>query len=146
VRQKGIELYPKDASPHNSLSWLLATFADPKLRDPDLAGQMGKKAVELAPKNGNCWNSLGVAHYRAGSWDDAIAALEKSMQLRKEGDANDWFFLAMARWQLGDKEKARKWYDQAVQWTQKNQPQDEELRRFRAEAAELLGIKDQLPK
>jgi hypothetical protein len=46
----------------------------------------------------------------------------------------------MAHWQLGDKEKARTRFDQAVQWMEKNQPNNEELRRFRAEAAELLNI------
>ena len=46
----------------------------------------------------------------------------------------------MAHWQLGDKEAARKWYDRAVEWMETNQPKDEQLRRFRAEAAELLGV------
>jgi hypothetical protein len=35
----------------------------------------------------------------------------------------------------------RRWYDRAVQWVDGNKPNDEELRRFRAEAEELLGIK-----
>jgi uncharacterized protein HemY len=97
-------------------------------------------AVKLAPRNGAFWNTLGAAHYRAGHWKAAVAALEKSMLLRKGGDSNDWFFLAMAHWQLGDKEQARKGYDQAVRWMDKNNPQDEELRRFRAEAGSLLGL------
>ena len=42
----------------------------------------------------------------------------------------------------GEKEKARTWFEKGVQWMEKNQPEDEELRCFRAEAAELLGIKD----
>ena len=46
----------------------------------------------------------------------------------------------MAHWQVGNKEEARRWYDKAVEWMEKNKPDDEELRRFRAEAAELLGI------
>ena len=37
---------------------------------------------------------------------------------------------------------ARKWYDQAVEWMDKNQPTNKELRRFRSEAAELLGVKE----
>jgi hypothetical protein len=86
------------------------------------------------------WNTLGVAHYRRGDWKVAIAALMKSMDLRKAGDSFDWFFLAMGDWKLDQKEEARKWYDQAVAWMDKNQPQNEELRRFWAEAAELLGI------
>jgi hypothetical protein len=60
------------------------------------------------------------------------------MELRNGGDAIDWFFLAMAHWQLGDKPQARTWYNKAVPWMEKNQPENEELLRFRAEATTLL--------
>ena len=60
----------------------------------------------------------------------------------------EWFPMAMAHWQMGNKEAARKWYDQAVAWTDKNQEALKKSRfewgtlsRFRAEAAELLEIK-----
>jgi tetratricopeptide (TPR) repeat protein len=43
-------------------------------------------------------------------------------------------------WQLDEKEKHGGWYDRAVVWIDKNKPQDEELKRFRAEAAALLGM------
>jgi hypothetical protein len=46
----------------------------------------------------------------------------------------------MARWQLGEKEKAREWYDRAVKWMDKNAPADKGFVRWRTEAAELLGI------
>jgi hypothetical protein len=68
------------------------------------------------------------------------------MALRKGGDSFAWFFLAMAHWQRGDKKQARQWYDTAVRWMEKNKPQDDELRRFRAEAAALLGVEDSLPR
>ena len=48
----------------------------------------------------------------------------------------------MTRWQLGDKERARELYDRAVEWAEENEPEDEELARLRAEAAELLVIED----
>ena len=120
----------------------MATCPDSKLRDPVQAVALAKKAVELGPNQGSFWNTLGVAHYRAGDWKGAIAALQKSMELRKGGTSFDWLFLAMTHWQLGEKEKARAWYDKAVEWMDKTQPKDEELRRFRAEAEELLGVKD----
>jgi hypothetical protein len=46
----------------------------------------------------------------------------------------------MAHGRRGDAGRARKWYDQAVEWMEKNQPKDDELRCLRAEAAALLGI------
>jgi serine/threonine protein kinase/Flp pilus assembly protein TadD len=135
-----IDLDPTFAQAYNDLSWILATCPTPRLRDPRRAVESAKKAVELAPRDGGFWNTLGIAQYYAGNWKEAVAALEKSMPFRKGGDSNDWFFLAMAYWQLGEKEKARQWFDRAVQWMDKNMPKDQELGRFRAEAAELLRI------
>jgi hypothetical protein len=60
----------------------------------------------------------------------------------KGGDAAQWFFLAMAQWQLGQKDKAREWYDRAVGWMDKNEPKNVELRRFRVEASKLLELKE----
>jgi hypothetical protein len=61
----------------------------------------------------------------------------------RNGDSWNWFFLAMAHWRLGEKEKARASFDKAVQWMEMHQPQNEELRRFRNEAAELVGVKEE---
>ena len=47
----------------------------------------------------------------------------------------------MARWQLGDKDQARIWFDKSVRWMEKGKQDDPQLKRFRTEAAELLGIK-----
>jgi serine/threonine protein kinase/Flp pilus assembly protein TadD len=132
----------QNANVCNNLAWRLATWSSPQLRDPARAVELAKKAVEKGHKIGTYWNTLGVAYYRLGDWKGSISALEKSMELRKGGDCFDWFFLAMAHWQLGDKEQARKWYDQAVKWMEKNKTQDEELSRFRAEAAKLMGLPD----
>ena len=62
------------------------------------------------------------------------------MELR-DGDSFNWFFLAMAHWQVGEKDKARQWYAKAVAWMDKNKPTDAELTRFRAEAKALLESK-----
>jgi tetratricopeptide (TPR) repeat protein len=101
---------------------------------------LANKAIKLAPNEGANWNTLGVALYRAGNFKAAIEALNKSMELHKGGVSFDWFFLAMAHWQLDNKADARQWYDKAVAWAEKHAPRDEELRRFRAEAAKVLGI------
>ena len=104
---KAIEMGPRSAEAHNDLAWLLATCPEAEIRDPGRAVELAKKAVELTPKQGNHWNTLGVAQYRVGDSKAAIEALTQSMGLRKGGDSNDWFFLAMARWQLGDQAEAR---------------------------------------
>ena len=48
----------------------------------------------------------------------------------------------MTHWRLGDKPEARRWYDRAVEWMDKNQPKNEELLRFRSEASELLDVQE----
>jgi tetratricopeptide (TPR) repeat protein len=140
---KALQLDPNHAGARNGLAWVLATCPDRKLRDPRRAVALAKRAVQLAPKEANSWNTLGAAHYRAGDFQSAIEALKKSTQLGNGDKSHDWFFLAMAHWRLDKREKARQWYDRAVHWMEKNQPQNEELRRFRAEAAQLLGIEKQ---
>jgi WD40 repeat protein len=140
--RKAIRLSPRFAPWTNDLAWRLANRLNPEPHHVRTAVALALHAVKSAPAGGVFWNTLGAAHYRAGDWKEAVAALEKAMALRNGGDSFDWFFLAMAHWQLGEKEKAHQWYDQAVQWMDKNQPENGELRRFRAEAAELLGRKE----
>ena len=44
------------------------------------------------------------------------------MALQGGGNANDWFLLAMAHWQKGDKDEACKWFDKAVARTKEQGP------------------------
>lgn len=83
-----------------------------------------------------------MALWRAGDLKTAVETLEKADRMYKDGDLPHRFFLAMAYWQIGEKDKARRAYDQAVEWMDKHQPKHEQFHRFRAEAAELLGVKE----
>jgi serine/threonine protein kinase len=132
--------HPDTVQSMNALAWILANCPDRKLRDPSKALELAKETVELAPGNGGYRNTLGTAHYRVGDWKNTVKTLMKSTQLRKGGDATDWFFLAMAHWRLGEKDQGRAWYDRAVQAVEKSKRPDEDLRQFHAEAAELLGV------
>ncbi len=121
-----------------------AMLGEPR-RDPELAQkavELSKKAVELAPSRGHYWHTLGIAHYRAGNNKEAIVAMEKCIELRNGACSSERFFLAMAHWQVGDRDEARKCYDQGVVWMATRQPQNQELRRVRAEAAAFLGVKE----
>jgi tetratricopeptide (TPR) repeat protein/serine/threonine protein kinase len=122
----------------NQKVWPMVAASDVAPADPNIAVELAKEAVTLDPEGKILWNTLGVAHYRVSAWKDAALALQKSVEINKGGLVEDWFFLAMTKWQLGEKEEALKWYDRAVKWMEKN-PATEELRGFRAEAAKLLG-------
>jgi tetratricopeptide (TPR) repeat protein len=143
ARRKMVELAPKNAGSLNNLAWGFATSADASARNASLAVELARKGIELEPGNVFLPNTLGVAHYRAGNWQDAIEWLTKSMEVRSGGDSLDWFFLAMAYWQLDNKDEARKWHVKAVEWTDANKPNNQELLRFRTEAENL--IKEETP-
>jgi len=151
--REAIRVTPDDVNARNALAlllnnqaWVLATHPEPKNRDAGRAVKLAREAVELLPNHGCYWNTLGVAHYRAGNWKEAIAALDTSLGfLAGEQESFNTFFLAMSHWQLEHKDEARTWYDRGVTWIEKNRtildkdkPHDEELGRFRAEAQELL--------
>jgi serine/threonine protein kinase len=137
--------HPKTLLIMNSLAWVLATAAQEKSRDPARAIELAAETTQFAPKTAEFWGTLGIARYRSGDWKQAALDLEKAIGLRSPDDSGavyESFFVAMARWQLGDKPAAREWFDKGIAWMEKSQSGDDEVRRFRAEAAELLEIRE----
>jgi tetratricopeptide (TPR) repeat protein len=98
-------------------------------------------------------NTIGVALYRAGHFSEAIERLGEAIDAHaKGGNPWDWFFLAMAHWKLGERDKAMQWHGTALAWMDQNQDRLQrnrvaanELHRFRAEAEELLAIDERTP-
>src|SRR5262249_12396894 len=139
-----LEQNPNQMASLNGLAWLLATCPDVRYRDADRAVLLAKQATAQTQRAGYPWTTLGVAHYRAENWPAAVTALETALSLnaaapdRAMGEAYSTFFLAMAHLQLGNHAEAQRRYDQAVSWMAQRQPQDEQLRRFRAEAMRLF--------
>ncbi len=139
---KAMKLMPHPGLNLNNWAWdVVLNFRGLDRRNLLLAVAFAEKAVELTPDADYVWNTLGAVYYRAGRLTEAVTTLEKSMKIRQGGDSFDWFFLAMAHQKLGHEKEARHWYERAVQWMEKNAPhQEHQLRRFRAEAEEVLGI------
>jgi tetratricopeptide (TPR) repeat protein len=135
-------LKPDNARLKDSFSWLLATCADPALRDPAKAVALAKAAVEQDQHDDHYRLTLAVALYRAGDWKASLAALEAADKLSQAGVTWKGFVRAMALWRLGNKLDARKHYDEAAARLEKDTSQHGDLVRLRAEAAILLGIED----
>jgi tetratricopeptide (TPR) repeat protein len=133
-----IRLQPHNAWAHYRLAWTLAVPADRPRRGYDEALRYAEQAVVLEPNDCDSHNALALAQYRAGHCALAITAAARSIELNKAVDVSNWFILAMAHWQQGDKAEARKWFDKAVAWTEEKDPKNAELRGFWTEVAELM--------
>ena len=57
-------------------------------------------------------------------------------------DPGGWFKLAMFHRRLGHRSAAAYRFNQAIAWLNRNGPPGEELRRLRAEAEMVLGVRD----
>jgi tetratricopeptide (TPR) repeat protein len=130
-----------DAPALKAIAWLLANGPEPKLRDPARAVALARKATAARPGESTYWNTLGTALYRAGDWPEAIEALRKSNELEPGSSlGHNGYFLAMAHHRRGEASPARVWFDVAGRWHHLKAPADAELKQFRAEAAQLLGL------
>ena len=134
----------------NNVAWNMATRSEPQ-HNPALAVRLAAFSVALSPDDDTSLNTLGVALYRAGKSAESIETLQKSLAAgKREFDAFDLFFLAMAHHRLGHREAARGCYDRAVRWLREQKGLDQQyakqLAGFRGEAeAVLAGPVGELP-
>ncbi len=140
-----LSLQPENAVTQNEFARLLVNWPRPGVDHFEEAVDLAKQAVKTTPAAGNYWCTLGMAHYWAGQWSDALVAFEQAAKLHNGGDSLDRFYLAMVYGRLGEKEKGRESYDQAVEWMEKNDPDNKGFKWLRNEAAELLSIKESTP-
>jgi tetratricopeptide (TPR) repeat protein len=121
----------------NDLAWLRANHPDPARRDPADAVGLARRAVEELPDAAAYWNTLGVAHYRAGDAGSAVAALDRATALGG-GTAFDDVFLAMAHARLGDTDRARQELARAMVRAERDYPGHPELAGLCDEAHALI--------
>jgi len=126
----------------NNLAWQLATGRT-EVRNPSRALELTNKLAVAAPKSANYLNTIGVVQYRNGRFSEAVQSLTQSLiASRGSSSAHDLYFLAMAHAKLGDLAKARSSYLEAFRWTRRqlklSAHDADELRRFRAEAEQVL--------
>jgi tetratricopeptide (TPR) repeat protein len=145
--EQAIKLAPQAVSYSNNLAWLLVNSADAARRDPAKAIELAQRAIQISPDQASHWSTLGAAQYRAGDWRTAIETLKKSEELRpgRSTMCINALFLAMAYWQLGERDTSLQWYGKAVEWMDKQQTEDTQLHRIRAEAEELLQTDNEPP-
>jgi tetratricopeptide (TPR) repeat protein len=141
--EKAVVLYPQPAAFNN----LAHIYLDgpTELRDPAKALALATRGLQLAPDSWFCRNTLGVAHYQLGHYEQAVLALERSIRENKgEKTAMVLYYLAICYARLGDATRAKECYDEAGQLTPENPgnlPLDggKRLKTLRAEAEAVLA-------
>jgi len=127
----------------NDMAWTIAVRPGLSPADAQAAVRLAGHATTWQPAIGGYWNTLGLAHYRAGDRQAARAAFTKSIELNGGGDATDWLFMAALDHLDGKNTEARAWFDRAVAWIDQNRGKDKrrdaELARFRDEVARDAG-------
>jgi tetratricopeptide (TPR) repeat protein len=120
--------------------------------DPAQAVQWANQAVG---SDHNPWylHALGLAHYRAGQFDQALQSFTKADDKASALRELNWFGLALVHHGLGHPDEARQCLDKGIQWLErigppsperplKLLPQDWlEAELLRREAEEMLKIK-----
>jgi tetratricopeptide (TPR) repeat protein len=129
----------------NDLAWLLLNHPDPASRNPGAALALCGQAVQRCPGSAVYWNTLGVAHFRAGDFKSAVIALERAMDLTGEGTPFDHVFLAMVHARLGHTEEAQQWLDHALFRLQDDYRDHPELGRFCEEARSMIAMGPEAP-
>ena len=161
-QQRSVELYKKredqeaqaryqeeskQASQFNNELWERVRSPQATLRNDDIMkmGAICKKFPSAA-----FYNTLGVAHYRSGSYDAAEQFLKMSAAWRggipkaRGGgpEPGDIAFLAMCSYKLGRHEKANAYREQFEKLMEQDQfNQDENYRAFQQEVTALFGVR-----
>jgi tetratricopeptide (TPR) repeat protein len=135
----------RDPGVLNNESWRLLTGPADQ-RDPERALQLSQEAVRGWPGNAGCLNTLGVAWYRKGQYQKALAILEKELADQRDTlGTNHYFFLAMCHARLGSAAKAKLYYARGVWWGTNQKGLSPfavaEMKAIRAEAEAVLGLK-----
>jgi serine/threonine protein kinase/WD40 repeat protein len=144
-KRHALEANPNDARACNALAWTYLT-APEALRDWKAALPVAQKAVQLVP-DPMYRNTLGLAYYRAGRYRQAVETLQPNLKDQVDWAlAYDLYFLAMSHHQLGERTRARGFYDLALRWSVAHHealnPCVVELSAIQAEASALLGVKE----
>lgn len=129
------------AADWNERSWAVVSGrASPEAYAKAL--ERAEEAVRLASDDPNYWNTLAAARYRVGRFSEALGALTRAGQLRHADSPEDLAFRAMAHYQLGERQAAKKLLGEVQKMLGDSRyREDQERLRLLHEADELIAPK-----
>jgi len=123
--RKLIEVKPEHAHAYNALGY---SFADRNLRLPE-ARKLIEKALELAPEDYFIIDSLGWVLYREGDLKGAARELRRAYSGRP--DAEIGAHLGEVLWMLGERDEARRIWDESLKAGPENETLQKTIKRLR---------------
>ena len=132
---RAIEIASRYSQRHamNDVAWFLVT-GPTELLDPERAIPLAEQAVEQWTKSRRTpLFTLGFAYYLAQQYKEAIETFEVIHRSWPHEKSRVHFLLAAAYWQVGERDVARKWYEQGM---------EQGVRMFRSPASKLMGQKE----
>jgi tetratricopeptide (TPR) repeat protein len=123
--RKLIEVKPDHAHAYNALGY---SFADRNTRLPE-ARKLIEKALELAPEDYFIVDSMGWVLYREGDLKGAARELRRAYSGRP--DAEIGAHLGEVLWMLGEKDEARRIWDEALKAGPENETLQKTIKRLR---------------
>jgi tetratricopeptide (TPR) repeat protein len=119
-----IKLRPDHAHAYNALGY---SFADRNIRLPE-AKMLIEKALELSPDDFFIIDSMGWVLYRMGDLPGAAAQLRRAWQGRPDGEIGA--HLGEVLWQLGERDEARRIWQEALKASPENESLQKTVKRF----------------
>lgn len=136
----------KSTEEYNAAAWWIVKSPHYNAVQQDIALRQAKAACRLKPDSVNYPTTLGIALYRNGRYQEAVATLENLAIRKGESDAFDLFFLAMSHFKLNNVGKAQDCFERANKWGKEHMDfcmeHSEEMVAFYKEAAELMVDKE----
>ncbi len=122
--QKLIQVKPDHAHAYNALGY---SFADRNVRLPE-ARKLIEKALELAPEDYYIIDSMGWVLYRMGDLKGAAEQLRRAWNGRPDGEIGAHYGEVL--WMLGERDEARRIWQEAQKVAPENETLIKTLKRF----------------
>ena len=105
----------------NDLAWRLVARQSRETGDIDRAIILAEEALSLVPDDASFWNTLGIVRYRRGDHLMAIHALSRAVSCSPDqGNAFDFYYLALANHALGYPRPTAAWIERAEEWSMRH--------------------------
>jgi tetratricopeptide (TPR) repeat protein len=125
-----------------ALASTLISRTDRGAGDLSSAEQLAEAVVRDDPGDSGSRELLGIIYSRQGRSKAAIASFETTISLDGGHVSPTWFYRAEAYARDGDRERPRKYFDEAARRVGKNCPDEPQIRSIQTRVSEILKSSD----